>query len=544
MSCGETLSQLDHYPDKPGNIRRESTLIGIAANLMRSPVPIVDLFAGPGGLSEGFSAVSQQSGKAAFDVRLSIEKDETAHLTLALRAFFRACGRKVPDAYYDFIKGDLSREALESRKDTAFEFDCARREAIQAELGKTSSRYIDGLIRSALVDAGTWVLIGGPPCQAYSLAGRSRLRGKDPEAFDKDEKHVLYREYLRVIRKFGPAVFVLENVKGILSSTLVGERIFDRILADLRSPGDGLSYRVKSLVVSKSECELAPSDFVVASEKYGIPQCRHRVILVGVRSDIDSLGRKGRNGSLVLEPAHAPITVGQVLQGMPRIRSMLSRGRDSTQAWQSQLRATVREITAWKHPQRGDVEDMIRQSCHRALRNTGTGSGFIAGAVDQKHGQLRDWLLDHRLGGIIQHKARGHMPSDVSRYLFAASFARVVNSSPRLRDFPEKLMPEHANVGHDTVPFGDRFRVQLANRPSTTVVSHIAKDGHYYIHPDPSQCRSLTVREAARLQTFPDNYFFCGNQTQQYHQVGNAVPPLLAVQIAQIVSRILEEGGA
>lgn len=124
------------------------------------------------------------------------------------------------------------------------------------------------------------------------------------------------------------------------------------------------------------------------------------------------------------------------------------------------------------------------------------------------------------------------MASDLGRYLFAAVFGTVRGYSPKAADFPLLLSPDHRNW-HSGV-FNDRFRVQLADAASTTVTSHISKDGHYFTHPDPSQCRSLTVREAARLQTFPDDYLFLGNRTQQYVQVGNAVPPLLARQIAQI----------
>ena len=132
------------------------------------------------------------------------------------------------------------------------------------------------------------------------------------------------------------------------------------------------------------------------------------------------------------------------------------------------------------------------------------------------------------------------MRSDLHRYLYAACYAMRFQSSPKVDEFPRELLPEHLNIHQEKGPFRDRFRVQLADQPSSTVVSHIAKDGHYYIHYDPAQCRTLTVREAARLQTFPDNYFFEGNRTQQYWQVGNAVPPFLARQVAASVASLLQ----
>ena len=133
------------------------------------------------------------------------------------------------------------------------------------------------------------------------------------------------------------------------------------------------------------------------------------------------------------------------------------------------------------------------------------------------------------------------MTSDLQRYMFCAAFSELYKSrtipSPTKKHFPEELAPNHKSW--ESGRFADRFRVQFRGRASSTVTSHMSQDGHFFIHYDPSQCRSLTVREAARLQTFPDNYFFEGNQTQQYIQVGNAVPPYLALNIASIVYHLL-----
>jgi DNA (cytosine-5)-methyltransferase 1 len=486
-------------------------------------LPVVDLFAGPGGLGEGFESLKSTASRPGFHVALSIECDAWAHKTLELRTFFRQfTKRAVPKDYYRYLRGNISRDELfwaypEQAK-------AAAAIARKATLGDEPQSNVDDWIHDALETArvngrsdGDWVLVGGPPCQAYSLVGRARRTHETREKFESDKRHYLYREYLRILKRHKPAVFVMENVKGILSASLGGERIFGKICDDLAGAG----YELHSLTGEPCK-DLAsvwlPSSFVVRSEVHGIPQSRHRVFIIGVRK-----GYAGRVKSLSADKRKS--FVHEAIQDLPELRSLLSGRNCAGASWEraraSGIRAAGGEI--------GSYETQL-----------------TAGAPFVRHRRIpkfqRKWFYDARLGGAVNHEARGHIAEDIARYAFVSVFALQEGRSPTLSEFPSKLLPKHRNVknAEEAIPFADRFRAQIANKPASTITSHIAKDGHYYIHPDPMQARSLTVREAARLQTFPDNYFFEGPRTEQYRQVGNAVPPLLARQIAAIVSCILK----
>jgi len=495
-------------------------------------IPVIDLFAGPGGLNEGFGSIGEADGNPVFETVASFEMDQFAHQTLLLRAVYRKMKRRngVCSTYYEYTSGAISRDAFFSDPTTSALLREAEAEVHQIELGPESRDTVDSLIRSALEASlehpdSDWVLIGGPPCQAYSLAGRSR-RTNDKD-FVNDKKHFLYREYLHIIEEFEPSIFVMENVKGLLSSTHEGTKMFELILGDLSRPKDGLEYEVRSLVVQGAPDELNPKDFIIRAENYGVPQRRHRVILVGVRKDLAS-GTKMRSLA-----KGSQVSVRDAIFDLPKIRSAIAPARDDTwDAWR-----VIRDEMYESARQVGKVARAPGRP-----RKLGTGSQHIADyslRIDES--DYRRWIADPDQEGVTLHEARRHMRSDLKRYGFLACSALNLKRNPTLLDLPVALQPDHKNIGKVDTPFTDRFRVQLWELPSTTIVSHISKDGHYYIHPDPDQMRSLTVREVARLQSFPDNYFFVGTRTQQYSQVGNAVPPLLANQIALIVSEMVSD---
>lgn len=503
--------------------------------------PLVDIFAGPGGLGEGFSSLTRGKKYACFKSVISIEQDEFAHQTLLLRHFLKGFkGGELPEDYYRYLKGDITLEELYGLHPE--EKEHARQTAVRISLGAENHERVRKLISVRLQKRKKWALVGGPPCQAYSLVGRSRMMG-NPD-FEEDERHFLYREYLRIIIDHAPPIFVMENVKGLLSARVSGELVINRIIADLTNPKDalrmssnGLGYRLYSLSENERQSfDTDPRRFLVRAEKYGVPQARHRMFIVGIRNDINVRPEQLKS--------HKPPSVKQTIGNLPKIRSGVSKGGDSYENWRREIGAlepaTVRkELNGYEFA--SDLTDLMGINLANPPSSLEKSSSKYPARPRNSHDVLVN-IYDPELSVLDSHESRSHMPSDLRRYAFAASFASVTGRTPKLADFPRSLLPDHANVeeGRAGKMFSDRFRVQLPHLPATTVTSHISKDGHYFIHYDPGQCRSLTVREAARLQTFPDNYHFLGPRTSQYHQVGNAVPPYLARQIASIVAEVLD----
>jgi DNA (cytosine-5)-methyltransferase 1 len=546
----------------------------------RLTIPVVDIFAGAGGLAEGFAAYRKRGG-VRFDIRLSIESNAAACETLRLRSFFRRARGKARTDYYRCINGELSVDGLFGRH-RSLAREIHENEVWETELGGADfdEEELHRRIEAAVGESSEWILVGGPPCQAYSTAGRARNSNRtdyDPNA---DGRHFLYREYLRIINRHWPAVFVMENVPGILSSRVGGrQRIIGKVLDDLCDPAAALgeerpagssryTYRIRPLDPSVSPPAHQDifgrkdydkeTDFLLRAEELGVPQMRQRVIFVGVRDD------HGEHCPVMNSRATPQVPVKAVLKGLPRLRSGLARkgydpemgGRDAEdrKPWLEALISAVDSGWIRELDENGEkdlvaaITDVVKKLQRRGGVPTGRGGDAVPARGGQiNYGELRRYpdlcafIADERVRKVRNHWSRSHMASDLHRYLFVSVFGTVKGRSPKLQDFPKGLLPEHRNVSralsHDN--FADRFRVQLWDGPSTTIVSHMSKDGHAFVHPDPGQCRSLTVREAARLQTFPDNFLFCGGRGQQYIQVGNAVPPWLALQLAESVAETM-----
>ena len=441
---------------------------------------VIDLFAGCGGLSEGFR-------QAGFKVIAHVEKDKWACETLKTRClYYKLKERKKLYWYFKYLKDEITEDEIYGRfPDIKKEIDL---EVIKAEFGKDDPEGILNRIEDVRKYYETLrfhVVLGGPPCQPYSLAGRSR----DPDRMMLDGRHFLYEYYLEMLESLQPDFFVFENVPGLITAKARGEEMFSKMLDDF-----GSIYPSYEIAPSFGEYSRNPRQYLLNSAMYGIPQKRKRVVFIGYRKSLLSKNPEVRDvfkGILKSKlPEYAGYTVSDAIGDLPAL--MPRKGSDR---WFGEY--------------------------HRE-------------AITPYQKKMRKNSL-----GILSHRARTHMKSDLERYRFfiehrlngekAATLADLIKERP-------DLTPAHNHLDK----FFDRFKVQWWYQPSSTIMAHICKDGHYYIHPDISQCRSFTVREAARCQSFPDNFKFEGPRTEQFRQVGNAVPPLMARTIARSILQELK----
>ena len=314
------------------------------------------------------------------------------------------------------------------------------------------------------------IIIGGPPCQAFSSVGRAQ----DPNSMSEDPRNYLFENYLEVLNHYKPKMFIFENVKGLLTAHPKGVDIFDLIIRDMSK-----TYKV----VSNKETILKNA------VNYGVPHNRERVILCGIRNDIDV---EPEEFYKKLIPTHSVVAK----EGLkPAV--------------------TVREAIA-------DLPKLL----------PGEGTEII----DFNETKFNDYLLQIRrkdFGKLYQHVARKHNENDRERYRILSE-----HGNWQLKDLAE-VRPDL--VHHDPKHFGNRYTVQEWDKPGRTVVAHLYKDGNLFIHPDSVQERTFTVREAARIQSFPDDFFFEGSRTEQFKQVGNAVPPLMAEAFAVTMKEMLSQ---
>jgi len=403
----------------------------------------IDLFSGAGGLSEGFI-------KAGFTPIAHVEMDESACKTLETRLVFHKLKEENKlDFYYDYLLGSLQRDKFLLRHGDAHLLNSVINSSIGGSNNKSIFKRINEMAGNADID----LVIGGPPCQAYSLVGRSR----DKNRMQDDSRNYLYKEYAKFLKEYRPKLFVFENVLGLITANQ--GKFFKNMKAYFRRIGYNLDYTIET------------------ASDYGVLQNRKRIILIGWRKDIELSFPD-------FDKIQNNWTVSNILNDLKK----LSPGEENN-------------ITYYREM-----------------------SSEYLSAFDLRNG----------VDFVTQHVARPHNKRDLEIYRIAID--KWVNKSERLKynDLPETLKT-HKN----RTSFLDRFKVVNANGFSHTMVAHISKDGHYYIHPDENQVRSLSVREAARIQSFPDNFYFEGGRSAAFRQIGNAVPPLMASQIADKIVEIL-----
>lgn len=390
----------------------------------KSSFKFIDLFAGCGGLSEGFY-------KLGFEALAHVEIDKAACHSLRTRM-----------EYYGY--SDV--------QDSVLEMDITKPEVITRLTEIVGDRNVD-------------LIIGGPPCQSFSSLGRA----KDENGMANDPRNYLFESYIKVLNKFKPSVFVFENVTGLLTAKLNGKHISSTIFEKLRK-----NYKLIS----------EPNEMVLNSADYGVPQIRKRVIIIGVRKD------------LKLNPE-------EIYNGITKTHI------------DSKLHKSSSELKKYV-----TVKDAI---FGLPKLKPGEGSKEIPFKPNGKNEFLQQIANSDKLR---DHVSRNLNEKDIERYTLMSknkwTFQQLLENKPDLNHAKQRV-------------FGNSYVVQWWDEPAKTIIAHLYKDGNQFIHPDHTQGRSITPREAARLQSFPDNFVFEGSRTEIFKQIGNAVPPLFAEAIAKSI---------
>lgn len=434
---------------------------------------VIDLFSGAGGLTEGFLS-------EGYKFVAHIEKEYWACETLKTRIMYYYLKQKNDiEMYHKYLLLSEKYTNIETNRKMVFEKypelrDILEKTVLNKKFGdtkqdkeatniKTIFKLIDTSMKY-LNEEKIDIIIGGPPCQAYSVIGRSRMKEKVKE----DQRNYLFYYYRDIVKRYKPEMFIFENVPGIF--TAQNGKIFDEIAKEFNKIG----YELKVGNSEKREENLQEA------VNYSVYQTRKRVILFGVKKN---LNYGYPNFIQYAEKFDEEINTKNAILDLNKLKD--GQGYD-------------RKVIKYKNPPKSKYEEYLR----------------------------KDSI------GILNHKARKLNLRDKEIYKLA------IKKSNKKQKLYYNELPKDLKTHKNEKSFSDRFKVHGSNEVPHTIVAHISKDGHYNIHPDIKQCRALTVREAARIQSFPDNYLFEGPRTAQYVQVGNAVPPLLSKAIARALKNI------
>lgn len=402
---------------------------------------VIDLFAGAGGLSEGFV-------RAGFSPIAHIEMDKDACNTLRTRCCYHYLRiHNQLGTYFDYLKGDISRNVLYSSVPKEIIDSVINVEISDNTIADTFKRIKD-LAGKRKVD----MIIGGPPCQAYSLLHRHDKKMED------DPRTLLYLQYGKFLKEFRPKGFVFENVPGLLSAKK-GEHF-----KNLQDYFGKLGYNVHFKMLDASN--------------YGVLQVRKRLIIVGWK-------KRNDHGYPAFVQKPTPFVVNDILEDLPVLKA-----------------GDVVRVAQYKKP----ANQYLQESGIRSEKDV----------------------------FVTQNISRPLNDNDAAIYAFALKMWNNQHVRLKYTDLPMELRSQKNENS-----FLDRFKVVDGEGKAHTLVAHLSKDGHYYIHPNKKYCRSISVREAARMQSFPDNFYFEGSRSAMFKQIGNAVPPLMAKSIAESIKTLL-----